>query len=109
MVGPVNNLAPNSHFHEGKKAFEREDWNEAIRAFHAAIDADRHHADSYIELIRSYEAAADENDDAELFDRAARICSEARKLHLDERRRAIVDEAADRIADRAQELRGMDE
>lgn len=104
----VSKPIPSSHFHDGRKAFEREEWNVAIRSFHEAIEADRHHAESYIGLIKAYEAAFEESEDAAHLERAARICREAKRLHLDERQRAILDEAADRIVDSLKELRDPD-
>jgi len=95
---------PESHFHKGREAFEQEDWVEAIRAFLASIQDDVHHVDSYIALIESYEAAAEEYGDAELLEQATKVCRDARRLKLDEKQRAIVDAATDRIQERLQEL-----
>ena len=95
----------NASFVQGRDAFEREDWVEAIRSFIAAIQADTHHVDSYIQLIRTYEAAADEYGDPELLEQATKVCRDARKLKLDEKQRAMVDAAADRINEQLEELR----
>ena len=95
----------NASFVQGRDAFEREDWVEAIRSFIAAIQADTHHVDSYIQLIRTYEAAAEEYGDPELLEQATKVCSDARKLKLDEKQRALVDAAADRINEQLEELR----
>lgn len=101
----MNKPANSSHFHEGRRAFEREEWDQAIRAFRAAIHADRHHAESYLSLIRAYEAAAEETEHPEMFENAAQTCREVRKLDLDARQRAIVDEVADRVAERLRDLK----
>src|SRR5213593_46647 len=95
---------PESHFHKGQEAFEREDWVEAIRSFLASIQDDAHHVASYLALIESYEVAAEEYGDPELLEQATKVCRDARKLRLDEKQRAIVDSAADRIQERLQEL-----
>ena len=95
----------NASFDQGRHAFEREDWVEAIRSFIAAIQADTHHVDSYIQLIRTYEAAADEYGDPELLEQATKVCRDARKLKLDEKQRALVDAAADRINEQLDELK----
>ena len=95
----------NASFDQGRDAFEREDWVEAIRSFIAAIQADTHHVDSYIQLIRTYEAAADEYGDPELLEQATKVCRDARKLKLDEKQRALVDAAADRINEQLDELK----
>lgn len=95
----------NASFVQGRDAFEREDWVEAIRSFIAAIQADTHHVDSYIQLIRTYEAAAEEYGDPELLEQATKVCRDARKLKLDEKQRALVDAAADRINEQLEELR----
>ena len=95
----------NASFDQGRDAFEREDWVEAIRSFIAAIHADTHHVDSYIQLIRTYEAAADEYGDPELLEQATKVCRDARKLKLDEKQRALVDAAADRINEQLEELK----
>jgi len=95
----------NASFDQGRDAFEREDWVEAIRSFIAAIQADTHHVDSYIQLIRTYEAAAEEYGDPELLEQATKVCRDARKLKLDEKQRALVDAAADRINDQLEEMR----
>ena len=95
----------NASFVQGRDAFEREDWVEAIRSFIAAIQADTHHVDSYIQLIRTYEAAAEEYGDPELLEQATKVCRDARKLKLDEKQRALVDAAADRINEQLDELR----
>jgi len=95
----------NASFDQGRDAFEREDWVEAIRSFIAAIQADTHHVDSYIQLIRTYEAAAEEYGDPELLEQATKVCRDARKLKLDEKQRALVDAAADRINDQLDELK----
>ena len=88
------------------RAFEREEWERAIQAFRASISADRHHAESYLALIRAYEAAADEGEeDPKLLELAAGVCREARRLALDVRQRALVDEAADRVGERLREIR----
>ena len=96
---------PNHHFHQGKKAFESEEWDEAIRAFLASIEEDPHRAESYIALMKTYEAAAEESEDPALFEQAVMTCRRARKLRLDAKQRAIVDEAADRVSDKLRELR----
>jgi hypothetical protein len=95
----------NASFDQGRDAFEREDWVAAIRSFIAAIQADTHHVDSYIQLIRTYEAAAEEYGDPELLEQATKVCRDARKLRLDEKQRALVDAAADRINDQLEELK----
>lgn len=95
----------NASFDQGRDAFEREDWVEAIRSFIAAIQADTHHVDSYIQLIRTYEAAAEEYGDPELLEQATKVCRDARRLKLDEKQRALVDAAADRINDQLEEMR----
>ncbi len=104
MVDHTPKPEAKSSFQKARAAFESEDWVEAIRGFLASIQADPHHAESYISLVRSYEAAAEEYGDPELLDQASKVCRDARKLHLDERQRAIVDEAADRIQERIEEL-----
>jgi tetratricopeptide (TPR) repeat protein len=105
----MNKPAPSSHFHEGRRAFESEEWEAAIRFFHAAIHADRHHTEAYIALIRAYEAAGEESEETAPFERAVETCRQARKLSLDEKQRAIVDEIADRVTDRLSEIRGQEE
>src|SRR5262245_63895710 len=95
----------NASFQQGRDAFEREDWVEAIRSFIAAIQADTHHIESYIQLIRTYEAAAEEYGDPELLEQATKVCRDARKLKLDEKQRALVDAAADRIGDQLEEMK----
>lgn len=95
----------NAPFDQGRAAFQAEDWVEAIRSFIAAIQADSHHVDAYLHLIRTYEAAAEEYGDPELLDQASKVCRDARKLKLDEKQRAVVDAAADRINDHLEELR----
>lgn len=94
-----------SHFQKGNEAFEKEDWVEAIREFLASIQADPRHAPSYLALLRSYEAAADEYGDPELLEQASKVCRDAGKLKLDEKQRATVDSAADRIQAQLQELK----
>jgi hypothetical protein len=95
----------NASFQQGRDAFDREDWVEAIRSFIAAIQADTHHVESYIQLIRTYEAAAEEYGDPELLEQATKVCRDARKLRLDEKQRALVDAAADRISDQLDEMK----
>jgi hypothetical protein len=95
----------NASFQQGRDAFDREDWVEAIRSFIAAIQADTHHIESYIQLIRTYEAAAEEYGDPELLEQATKVCRDARKLRLDEKQRALVDAAADRISDQLDEMK----
>jgi hypothetical protein len=96
---------PNGSFDQGRDAFEREDWVEAIQSFISAIQADTHHVDSYLQLIRTYEAAAEEYGDPELLEQATKVCRDARKLKLDEKQRAIVDAAADRIQGQLEDSR----
>jgi hypothetical protein len=96
---------PNGSFDQGRDAFEREDWVEAIRSLISAIQADTHHIDSYLLLIKTYEAAADEYGDPELLEQASKVCRDARKLKLHEKQRAIVDAASDRIQDQLEELK----
>src|SRR6059036_78587 len=93
-----------SHFHKGREAFDEENWVEAIRSFLASIQEDAHHVDSYVALIESYEAAAEEYGDSELLEQATKVCRDARRLKLSEKQRAIVDAAIDRIQERLQEL-----
>ena len=95
----------NAPFDLGRDAFEREEWVEAIRSFIASIQADTHHVGSYIELIRTYEAAAEEYGDPELLEQASKVCRDANKLNLDVKQRAFVDAATDRINDQLEKLR----
>jgi hypothetical protein len=96
---------PNASFNLGRDAFDREDWVEAIRSFIAAIQADTHHIDSFLMLIRTYEAAAEEYGDPELLEQGSKVCRDARKLKLDEKQRALVDAAADRIQEQLEQMR----
>lgn len=100
---------PSSHFEHGNQAFNSEQWDEAIRRFRAAIEEDHRHADSYIALVRAYEAAAEESGDTQMLVSAVRVCREGRKLHLDERQRAILDESLDRIAESLRDLTGEED
>src|SRR5262245_33048446 len=97
--------SPDTLFRQGTEAFDREDWVEAIRSFLAAIQAAPRHPESYLALLDSYEAAADEYGDPELLEQATRVCRDARKLHLDEKQRALLDSTADRIEERLQEMK----
>ena len=98
-----------SKFEEGKIAFDNEEWVDAIRSLLSAIDDDRHDARSYLLLIQTYEAACEEYGDAELLEQAVKVCRDARKLHLDEKQRALVDVAADRIQERLREFKEEEE
>src|SRR5688572_10303434 len=98
-----------SLYQKGTEAFDREDWVEAIRAFLASIQATPRHTESYLALLQSYEAAAEEYGDPELLEQASKVCRDARKLHLDEKQQAIVDAAEDRIEERLQELKTEEE
>ena len=98
-----------STYELGRDAFESEEWVEAIRCLLAAVREDRHNTGAYVLLVRTYEAAWEEYGDEELLEQAVKVCRDARKLSLDAKQRAIVDQAADRIQEQIESLHDTDD
>src|SRR5262245_31752825 len=92
-------------YRRGRAAFESEDWVEAIRSFLAAVQADPRHVPSFIGLIESYQAAAEEYGDPDLLDQASRVCRDALALEIDAEQREFLESAAARLEARLKELR----
>ena len=87
----------NFDFTAGKRFREEGDIVEAIRCLKSALEQDRDHVESYIELCRTYAVAFHESGDPLCLDSARKVCLSGQRRDGSEEQRKILAELQEQI------------